>query len=113
MYCFAGTWVVAGPEFTHVLTEAAKVPCLMNSADLEASTEIVLRLGVARSQMPKQKAAARPTAARPQAQLEKAKKPRCRVPRRGQACWRLYNGPKVAETHQKGCGLRRLQLAAR
>ena len=67
MYSFVGTGVVAGPEFARVLTEAAKVPCLMNSADLEASTEIVLRLGVARSQMPKQKAAARPTAARPQA----------------------------------------------
>ena len=101
VYSFAGTRVVAGPEFTHVLTEAAKVSCLMNSADLEASIEMVLRLGVARSQMPKQKAAARPTAARPQAQLEKAKKPRCRVPRRGQACWWLYNGPKVVENASK------------
>ena len=72
-----GTGVVAGPEFSHVLTEAAKVPGLINSADLEAGTEIVLHLGVARSQMPKQKAAARPTAARPHAQLEKAKKRCC------------------------------------
>ena len=77
VHYFIGAGVVAGHEFIRVLTEAAKVPCLMNSADLEASIEIVLRLGVARSQMPKQKAAARPTAARPQAQLEKAKKRCC------------------------------------
>jgi hypothetical protein len=70
-----GAGVVAGFDFSYALTEAAKVPCLINSADLEAGTEIVLHLGVAGSKM--QKAATRPTAARPQAQLEKAKKPRC------------------------------------
>jgi hypothetical protein len=70
VHSFVGVGVVAGFEFNRALTEAAKVPCLINSADLEAGTEIVLHLGFARSQMPKQKAAARPTAARPQAQLE-------------------------------------------
>ena len=64
-------------EFSHALTEAAKVPCLINSADLEAGAEIVLRLGVARSEIPKQQAANRQKASRSQAQQEKAKKPRC------------------------------------
>ena len=77
VHSFTGAGVVAGPEFSYALTEAAKVPCLINSADLEAGAEIVLRLGAARSEMPKQKAATRQSAARPQAQLEKAKKPRC------------------------------------
>ena len=75
-YC-VGTGVVVGPESIHALTEAAKVPCLINSADLEAGTEIVLHLGVARSVIPKQQAANRQKASRTQAQQEKAKKPRC------------------------------------
>ena len=64
-------------EFTHALTEAAKVPCLINSADLEAGTGIVLHLGVARSVIPKQQAANRQKDSRTQAQQEKANKPRC------------------------------------
>ena len=54
VHYFAGAGVVAGFEFNHALTEAAKVPCLINSADLEAGTEIVLHLGIARSVHPQQ-----------------------------------------------------------
>ena len=72
-----GVGVVAGLEFNHALTEAAKVTCLINSADLEAGTEIVLHLGVARSEIPKQQAANRQKASRSQEQQDKAKKPHC------------------------------------
>ena len=39
VHYFAGVGVVAGFEFNHALTEAAKVPCLINSAELQAGTD--------------------------------------------------------------------------
>ena len=35
VHSIAGAGTAAEPSFTHVLTEAAKVPCLINSAEIE------------------------------------------------------------------------------
>ena len=40
----AGDGMAAEPGFTHVLTEAAKVPCFINSEDIEEGAGIVLRI---------------------------------------------------------------------
>ena len=76
VHSLAGSGIIATPTFTHVLTESAKVPCLVNSEDVEEGTEIVMLLEVAGADASKGKAATRGSGTRAQVQAGKVKKPR-------------------------------------
>ena len=76
VHSLAGSGIIAAPTFTHVLTESAKVPCLVNSEDVEEGTEIVMLLEAAGANASKGKAATRGSGTRAQVQAGKVKKPR-------------------------------------